>query len=266
MNTLVPILINWLQQYGYPALWACVFIAAIGIPLPISLVFLAAGAFAALGDFNLILLALIGLSASVSGDSVGYLLGRKWGSKVFVKLTRHSRLRLISPQRLEKSRLYFIKRGGLAIFLTRFLLSGLGGAINIIAGAELYPYRPFLLYDLCGELLGTLIPLVLGYIFGASWEAVGDILSTSSLAVVAILFAIYLAWRLIRQIQRSQRETIQVALIAKAKKSNDEIERTKDSATFNVSQTYTKEINGYFQPGLDHLPGNYAKNGPEGLE
>jgi membrane-associated protein len=231
-----------------------------------SLVFLAAGAFAALGDFNLILLALIGLSASVSGDTVGYLLGRKWGRKVLARLTRQSRLHLISPQRIEKSRLYFIKRGGLAIFLSRFLLSGLGGAINIIAGTELYPYRRFLLYDLCGELLGALIPLVLGYIFGASWEAVGDILSTSSLAIVTILLAIYLAWRLIRQIQRSQRATIQVALIAKAKKSIDDTEREKDSATFNVSQTYTNEINGYFQPSLDHLSGNYAKNGPEGLE
>ena len=45
MNTLVPLLINWLQQYGYPALWGCIFIASIGIPLPINLVYLAAGAF-----------------------------------------------------------------------------------------------------------------------------------------------------------------------------------------------------------------------------
>jgi membrane-associated protein len=55
MNSFLPILITWLQQYGYPALWLAVFISAIGTPLPVSFILLAAGAFAALGDFNIAL-------------------------------------------------------------------------------------------------------------------------------------------------------------------------------------------------------------------
>ncbi len=266
MSNLVPLLITWLQQYGYPALWGGVFVAAVGIPLPISLVFLGAGAFAALGDFNLFLLALIGISASVSGDSVGYLIGKKWGSKVFYWLSQQQRIRFLSPQRLEKSRAYFSKRGGLAVFFSRFLFAGLGGTINIIAGAEFYPYPHFLLYDLGGECLGALIPLILGYTFGASWEAVGDILSTSSLAIVALLCTAYLTWRFIKQLQRVPRTQIEVKQIAKAKKSQDEAEDLQNSATLGGSQTYSKETNAYLQPSLDSLPGNYTKNGPGGLE
>ena len=79
MNSVLPYLINWLQQFGYPALWLAVFVASAGVPLPIVLVLLAAGAFAALGDFNLVILAITATSAAVCGDSVGYWIGRWWG-------------------------------------------------------------------------------------------------------------------------------------------------------------------------------------------
>ena len=56
MSSLLPLLLHWLHEYGYAALWLTVFIAAVGVPLPISLVLLAAGAFAVRGDFNIALL------------------------------------------------------------------------------------------------------------------------------------------------------------------------------------------------------------------
>src|SRR2546430_12335836 len=52
--------------------------------------------------------------------------------------------------------------------------------LNLLSGSELYPYRYFLLFDSSGEALGAIIPLSLGYVFGASWEAVGDVLGYSS--------------------------------------------------------------------------------------
>ena len=69
MSIFLSTLLNSLQSYGYPALWLSIFVAAVGLPLPIGLVLLAAGAFAALGDFNVIVLALIATSASVAGNS-----------------------------------------------------------------------------------------------------------------------------------------------------------------------------------------------------
>jgi membrane protein DedA with SNARE-associated domain len=36
--------------------------------------------------------------------------------------------------------------------------------MNLLAGAESYPFRSFLLYDVTGETLGAVIPLSLGYI------------------------------------------------------------------------------------------------------
>ena len=199
MSNLLSLLLTFLQSYGYIALWITVFVAAVGIPIPITLLLLAAGAFAALGDFNLALLFVISFSALVCGDNTGYWIGRIWGSRALNWIERSKRWnRLIPPQRIVQSRQYFRLRGGWAIFLSRFLFSALGGIINLLSGSELYPYRYFLLFDSSGEALGAIIPLMLGYVFGASWEAVGDVLGYSSFLLLSLLIVIILVSRLIK--------------------------------------------------------------------
>ncbi len=199
MNSLLSLLLTFLQSYGYVALWITVYVAAVGIPIPITLLLLAAGAFAALGDFNVLLLFIISFSALVCGDNTGYWIGRIWGSRAlnWIECSKRWNL-LIPPQKIAQSRQYFRHRGGWAIFLSRFLFSALGGIINLLSGSELYPYRYFLLFDSSGEALGAIIPLSLGYVFGASWEAVGDVLGYSSFLILSLLIVIVLALRLIK--------------------------------------------------------------------
>ncbi len=199
MSNLLSLLLTFLQTYGYIALWITVYVAAVGIPIPITLLLLAAGAFAALGDFNLALLFVVSFSALICGDNTGYWIGRIWGSRALNWIERSKRWnRLIPPQRIVQSRQYFRLRGGWAIFLSRFLFSALGGIINLLSGSELYPYRYFLLFDSSGEALGAIIPLMLGYVFGASWEAVGDVLGYSSFLILSLLIVIILVSRLIK--------------------------------------------------------------------
>ena len=204
MSTILPYLINWLQEFGYPALWLVVFVASVGAPLPISLVLLAAGAFAELGNYNVFLLILIATSASVCGDNTGYFIGRRWGTKALDWLEQSRILHIVSPQVVTRSREYFKLRGGWAIFLSRFLFSALGGAINLLAGADTYPYRRFLLLDASGELIGVMSSVLLGYLFGASWEAIGDIMGAFSGLTLALLVVILLAVRLIKMLQRAK--------------------------------------------------------------
>jgi membrane-associated protein len=202
MSTLLPYLINWLQEYSYPALWLVIYVASVGVPLPIALLLLAAGAFAGLSDFNIVLLALIAISASVCGDNTGYFIGRLWGSKVVDWLQTPRGQRYISPQTVVRSRAYFVFRGGWAIFLSRFLFSAFGGVINLIAGSDSYPYRRFLFYDIAGETLGAIIPLLLGYLFGASWEAIGDLLGATSTLLLTLFLVMLLISLLVRMLKR----------------------------------------------------------------
>ncbi len=217
MSNLLPYLLTLLQEYGYPILWLSIFIGAIGIPLPNSLVLLAAGAFAALGDFNFALLAAVSISAFVAGDTTSYWIGRRWGSRLLLWLEG----RLIKAQTLERSRVYFERLGGWAILSSRFLVSALGGAINLLAGAEMYPYKRFVLYDIAGETLGALLPLTLGYIFGASWDAVGDLLGSFSFFIVALLVALVLGYQTLRLFRR-MRKTAAIRKAAREQKSTYE--------------------------------------------
>jgi len=234
MSNLLSLLLTLLQNYGYLALWITVYVAAVGIPIPITLLLLAAGAFAALGDFNLVLLFIISFSALVCGDNTGYWIGRIWGSKVLNRIERSKRWnRLIPPQRIVQSRQYFRYRGGWAIFLSRFLFSALGGIINLLSGSELYPYRYFLLLDTSGEALGAIIPLSLGYIFGASWEAVGDVLGYSSFLLLSLLIVILLVMRLIKNARSLKRAN--ATLIRQKGAAANDLEELSMSATAEIS-------------------------------
>lgn len=208
MSSYLPYLVTWMQSYGYPILWSGVFIAAIGLPIPTTLLLLATGAFAALGDFNIFLVVPLTLTASISGDSIGYVIGRRIGSRVLSWLEREQRFRLVSSENIIKARQAFVQRGGWAIFLTRFLFSALGGITNIIAGADDYPYLRFLAYDVCGEILGALIPLLLGYIFGASWEAIGDVLGATSSLLLALAAVVVLIVILVRSMKNMRQVSV----------------------------------------------------------
>jgi membrane-associated protein len=204
MSSLLPLLLHWLYGYGYPMLWLTVFIAAVGVPLPIGLVLLALGAFAGYGDFNLALLIGITITASSCGDNVGYFIGRRWGSRTLQWLGQPRRLHLIPARTITHWRLYFKRWGGWAIFFSRFLFSALSGMMNLLAGAKHYPYRRFLLYDVTGETLGAVIPLSLGYAFGACWEKGGNLLAAFSGIAFTLFLIILLARRLVRELLHSK--------------------------------------------------------------
>ncbi len=204
MISLLPLLLHRLHEYGYPVLWLSVFIAAVGVPLPIGLLLLAAGAFAGYGDFNIALLIGITITASSCGDNVGYFIGRHWGSRTLQWLGKPRRLHLIPAHTITHPRLYFKRKGGWAIFFSRFLFSALGSMMNLFAGAERYPYRRFLLYDVTGEALGAVIPLSIGYALGACWEAGGNLLGAFAGFAFTLFLVIVLLRRMVRRLQHSK--------------------------------------------------------------
>src|SRR5260221_11335426 len=105
MSGILQTMLTFLQNYGYLALLISVFIAAAGVPLPISLVLLAAGAFAALGEFNFALLFILAFTPLVCGDNAAYLIGRHWGSTGLDWVERPGKAnRFIPPRTLERSR------------------------------------------------------------------------------------------------------------------------------------------------------------------
>src|SRR5260370_24503395 len=106
MISLLPLVLHRLHEYGYPVLWLSVFIAAVGVPLPIGPLLLAVGAFAGYGDFNSVLLIVITITASSSGDHVGYFIGRRWGSRTLYLFFHPKRYQVFPAPPVTRSRRY----------------------------------------------------------------------------------------------------------------------------------------------------------------
>ena len=123
---------------------------------------------------------------------------------------------------IEKSQSYFNRLGGLAIFLSRFLAPALGGTVNILAGAEVYRYWRFLIYDAIGEVIGAAIPLALGYTFAASWEALGDVLASISTFSIGLCAVVVLLIYLVRTL-RSHRQVPAIENVALGEHESQEI-------------------------------------------
>ncbi|MDX6459520.1 MAG: hypothetical protein QOE55_3217 [Acidobacteriaceae bacterium] len=82
--------IEFLTTYGYTALFTCVLVEQLGIPVPATPVLIAAGAFAGLGKLNLLMALLLAVAASLIGDSLWYYLGKTRGMSVLRLLCKIS--------------------------------------------------------------------------------------------------------------------------------------------------------------------------------
>ena len=194
-------LLDLLLTYGVVALAPILAASALGLPILASLLLLAGGAFAGSGQLDLLPLAVVGVLATVAGDSLGYWLGRRGGAAA---LDRFGPRLGLGPAALVRADVLLARWGGAAILLTRFLITPLGPVINLVAGTGRYPYRRFIAYDVLGEAIWVLLYLALGSLFSASWDVLADILGQASEALAVAAVAIVLLILLVRTLRQRQ--------------------------------------------------------------
>jgi membrane-associated protein len=181
-----------LARYGSPALFAIVAVAAVGVPLPVTLLLIVTGSLAAQGAMNIWLAIAIAAVGSIVGDQVGFAVGR-WGGKALV--ARLSRM-IGSPERIAEMDAKAKRWGAAGVFFSRWLVSPLGPWINLASGAADYSWLRFTLWDFLGESFGAALYIWLGLIFSDRVQAVGAILGDLTWAAVGILVAAFIGWKL----------------------------------------------------------------------
>ncbi len=154
-------------QYGawtYPLVFLIVF-AETGLVvtpfLPGDSLLFAAGALAARGLFDPILLGGILSLAAIAGDTLNYWIGQATGPKVF----RQERSRLFNRGHLERTRRFFEQYGSLTIVLARFVPIVRTFA-PFVAGIGRMAYGRFLFYNVVGGVVWVTVFVAIGYFFG----------------------------------------------------------------------------------------------------
>lgn len=182
-------LLTQVINYGTPLIGLILFLGALGFPVGASVVVIAAGAFSQQGVLNWYEVIVIGLAGAALGDTLSYGMGhfaKGWVEQRFGN----------SPAWVNASR-SFHKSAGLAIYLTRWLVTAVAIPTNWIAGGSGYKYSRFMVYDVSGEITWLVLYGGLGYWFGSQWELVYDFISNFGgvlLGVVFFGFGIRMAW------------------------------------------------------------------------
>ncbi len=182
-------LLTQVINYGTPFIGIILFLGALGFPVGASVVVIAAGAFSQQGVLDGYSAIVIGLIGAVIGDTLSYGIGRYakgWTDKRFGN----------SPAWINATK-SFHKSAGLAIYLSRWLITALAIPTNLIAGGSGYKFTRFMIYDIGGEITWLLLYGGLGYWFGSQWELVYDFISNFGrllLGVILFGFGIRMAW------------------------------------------------------------------------
>lgn len=163
-------LLGLVPQYGVWLLALCTFASCLALPIPASILMLAAGGFAAAGDLSMPGSVAGALGGAVAGDQTGYFAGRLGGTGLLERLGKRA-----AP--LKKATDMLAKRGGIAVFFTRWLVSALGPYVNLAAGAARQPWPTFTVWGVAGEAVWVELYVGLGYVF------TGNLESASALAV-----------------------------------------------------------------------------------
>jgi membrane protein DedA with SNARE-associated domain len=155
---------QYMLAYGYWAVFFGVMLENAGLPVPGETILLIAGYFASTGEFHLALVMLVAATGAVIGDNIGFAIGHHYGRGF---LLRVGRFFFLTPKRLEHMENYFKSHGNKTILVARFI-TGLRVFAALLAGASKMPWRVFVVYNVAGAVLWSVVITTLGYLFGQS--------------------------------------------------------------------------------------------------
>lgn len=137
------------------------------------------GAFAAKGDLNIFILAVILIIAAILGDSLNYFIGNRFDKWLIRK-------NLVNKEYLQRTQEFYKIHGGKAIFLARFVPI-IRTFAPFVAGIGQMKYSRFIGFNILGGIVWVLLFLLAGFFFG-NIPVVQENLTLVILAIVIISF------------------------------------------------------------------------------
>ena len=236
-----------IEHHGYAVTALVLFLACCGLPLPLSVVLLVAGAAAHGGSLNLGLVIAVASVAALSGDGLLYYLGGRYtGWWLLAGLCRVS----MNPETcIFSSANAFYKRGPNTLLVAKFI-PGLSTIAAPLAGSlNMRPWR-FLRLDAAGVILYVSAWTLAGFVFArflrdlVGWiTRVGHVTTVLFLVVVAF-YVIWLAVNWVRDTRFTNVERVHV----------DELLESMRTATHEKLVVIADvRSHGYYDPGMKRI-------------
>jgi membrane-associated protein len=164
-------IVNAAGPWSYAVLFAIIF-AETGLVvtpfLPGDSLLFAAGALGATGLLRLEVLTPVLIVAAVLGDAVNYSVGARFAHRFLApdgQAIPGLLGRLVKREHVEQAHAFFVKHGGKAVVLARFVPI-VRTFLPFVAGGADMPYRTFAFYNVTGAIAWVGICIGAGYLFG----------------------------------------------------------------------------------------------------
>jgi membrane-associated protein len=162
----------------------------VGFVIPGETAAVIGGIAASRGHVQLWAMILLVVVAAIAGDSVGYEVGRHFGTRI-LGMPALDRYR----GRLDRAQDFLTRRGGWAVFLGRFT-AFFRAVMPALVGTSRMPYLRFLAFNATGGIIWGTTFVVLGYVAGHSAEKLASTVGRGmTIAVVVIVVVGVVVWR-----------------------------------------------------------------------
>ncbi len=203
---------------AYGLVFVILLAAGFGLPLPEDVPLVMGGVLVYRGQANLGAMIAVGYFGIILGDSVMFMLGRRFGTAVGSHGGPRIFARIVTPVARARVEGMFKKHGEKIVMGARFL-PGIRTVTYFTAGSVGMRYSHFLTYDSIAALASAPLFVLLGYYFGADIESLlsriasGERNVVIALVVLLALGVIFNRWRAGRE-KRANAEALEKQLQA----------------------------------------------------
>jgi membrane protein DedA with SNARE-associated domain/rhodanese-related sulfurtransferase len=235
-----------IEHHGYAVTGLAFLIGCCGLPVPLSIVLLTAGATAHSGGLNVLLVVLVAVAGGLAADTLMYFGGKYTGWWLLAGLCQAS----MNPDKcIFSSANSFYKRGPKTLLIAKFV-PGLATVSSPLAGSLNMRLGQFLRLDGLGVLLYVTVYTAMGYVFSPvlrqviEWvERFGHVTGGIFLLVVAG----YLLWLLYSSVRDSRYKGVERVA------AEELYERMKVATHEKLVVIADVRSHGYYDPGMQRI-------------
>ncbi len=166
----------------------------LGFVTPGELAVAAGGVLASREQVALGWLVAVAVAGTVTGNTTGFFLGRRWGARML----GWKPLQRVLGRSIAKARGFVARRGEWAIVLGR-LATPTRIIVPFLAGASPLPYRRYLLFDLPTTVVWAVVWGLLGFGLAGSWRTLQEVAGAAAFLVLALFIAaLVIRWLAVR--------------------------------------------------------------------
>jgi membrane protein DedA with SNARE-associated domain len=195
-----------LDRFGLWAVLLFVMIEDFGIPVPGETILIAASVYAGTGRLNVVAVAVVGFSAAVIGDNIGFAIGHFGGRALALRWGRYV---FLTKERLDKAAGFFDRHGAWIITVARFI-EGLRQANGIVAGITGMQWLRFAVFNALGAALWVGTWVSVGHLAGSHIGTIYSYITRYSYYAL-IALAVIIAALVVRHLLRRRRARPQPA-------------------------------------------------------